>query len=354
MRFQFPFTKTSVAAVVLFCLATTTNGQLSGSKTTVTLSEPMRTTYYPEIICPHCIIPHWDRDHLFRLEIDKDPALVSMFDRDGKKVLEADFKPSDAVSASVAATGSAHSGGILAAGGLTVKDGSLRQFIAETDNAGHVVRLITSKGTFYSRRVCETPDGSLWILGYDWDSRNSPDADKNILRRFDNKGPARSFISLDSIGNPRESISQITTGRSYLHCGTDHVSLYLGPSALYFEVHVSSGRVSRWNVDMSSVVGSKADGFAATDDGRIFVALSNASETGSERKRGLYELTAPASSATATLTLVQGTIAVFPSSQLAPDGTLLRLWGADGNDLVVTTTGDNWGLSWRKVLVGDN
>jgi len=272
-----------------------------------------------------------------------------MFDRDGNKALEASFKPSGAVSASVAATGSTHSGGILAAGGLTTKDGAVRQFIARTDAEGHVVELITTKGTFRPRRVCETPDGNLWTLGYDWDSQNSPGADRNILRRFDRKGMVASFISFDSIGNSRESVSQIASGKSYLRCGADRVSLYLGPLALYFEVDVSSGRVSRWNVDMSSVVGSKTDGFAVTDAGGVFVALANAPETGGQRKYGLYELTAPANGTVASLTPVQG----FPTSQKAPNGILVRLWGADGNDLVVST-GDNSGLSWVKLLPVDN
>ena len=146
MRFQ--FSRASVAAVVtLFLLAIATNGQLSQSTTAVSLSEPVRTTYYPEIICPHCIIPHWDGDYFLHLEIDKDPSVVSMFDRDGKKVLEASFKPSGAASASVAATGSTHSGGILAAGGLATKDGSLRQFIARTNAEGHDCRPEDRAGT---------------------------------------------------------------------------------------------------------------------------------------------------------------------------------------------------------------
>jgi len=36
-----------------------------------------------------------------------------------------------------------------------------------------------------------------------------------------------------------------------------------------------------------------------------------------------------------------------------PEGTYVRLWGADRNDLVVSR-GDDWGLSWVKVLVSKN
>jgi len=315
----------------------------------------VRTTLYPEIMCPHCIVPSWDRDYLLHLEIDKDPALVSMYDRDGKKMLEANFKPLNAASASVGAAGSTRSGGILAVGGATMNNGSVWKFIAKTDPRGHVVQLITMGGTFTPRQVCESPDGTMWVLGYDLEFRQSPDADKDVLRHYDGKGMVASFIAVDSIGSFPDSASQIANpGRSYLHCGRDRVSVYLAPAATYIEVDASSGKLARWNVNMSSVVGSKTHGFAVTDEGRIFVAFANDPEPSGERKHGLYELNATPSSPIASLTPVQGTITTFPSAQAVPDGTFLRLWGGDGDDLVVSRKGDDQGLSWVRVLTKEN
>jgi hypothetical protein len=305
-------------------------------------------------MCPHCIVPSWDRDFLLHREIDKDPLLVSMYDRDGKKTLEAHFKPPNAVSASVGGVGATRSGGILAVGGAAMKNGSVRKFIAKTDSTGHVVQLITMGGTFSPRQVCESPDGTMWVLGYDLEFRESPDADKNVLRHYTDKGMVASFIALDSIGSFPDSVSQIATGRSYLHCGQKRVSVYLGPAALYMEVDASSGKLARWNVDMSSVVGSRTHGFAVTDEGRIFVAFANDPDPNGERKHGLYELNAIPSSPIASLTPVQGTIATFASPQTVPDGTFLRLWGGDGDELVVSRKGDDRGLSWVKVLVKEN
>jgi hypothetical protein len=56
---------------------------------------------------------------------------------------------------------------------------------------------------------------------------------------------------------------------SYLRCGKDRVSAYLGPAAQYIEVDSSTGKLTRWNVEMSSVVGSKTHGFAITDEEKI-------------------------------------------------------------------------------------
>lgn len=354
MRFPFAFSKVTLAVIVL-CLSEAANAQPSSQpQTIVTLSEPVRTTLYPEVMCPHCIVPSWDRDFLLQLEIDKDPALVSMYDRDGKKMLQANFKPRDAVSASVTAAGATRSGGILAVGGLTINNGSVRKFIAKTDSTGHVVQLITMRGTFTPRQVCESPDGTMWVLGYDQEFRESPDADKNILRHYNDKGMVASFIAPDSIGGFPDSVSQITSGRSYLHCGQDRVSVYLGPAAVYIEVDASSGKLVRWNVDMSSVVGSKTHGFAVTDKGRIFLAFANNPEPNAKRKYGLYELNAMPGSPVASFTSVQGTIVAFPSAQTVPDGTFVRLWGGDGDDLVVSRKGYEQELSWVKVLAKEN
>jgi hypothetical protein len=357
MRFPSSFCKVTPAAVVLPYLVMVINAQQpSRPQTIMALSEPVRTTLYPEIMCPHCIVPRsWDRDYLLHLEIDKDSALVSMYDRDGKKVLEALFKPSHAVSSSVGAVGATHLGGTLAVGGAILNNGSVRKFIAKTDSAGRVLQLITMGGPFTPRQVCEASDGTIWTLGYDSEPRESPDSAKNVLRHYNEKGLVASFISLDSIGKFPDSISQIANpGRSYLRYGKNRVSAYVGRAAQYIEVDASSGKLARWNVDMSSVVGSKTCGFAVTDEGKVFVAFANDPDSSVERKHGLYELKAISGGPRASLTPVDGTITTFDSSKTVPDGTFLRLWGADGDNPVVSRKGDDSGLSWAKVLVNEN
>jgi hypothetical protein len=44
-----------------------------------------------------------------------------------------------------------------------------------------------------------------------------------------------------------------------------------------------------------------------------------------------------------SLTAADGTITAFNSYKTVPDGTFLWLWGADGNSLVVSRKGDDWG-----------
>ena len=154
-------------------------------------------------------------------------------------------------------------------------------------------------------------------------------------------------VSLDSISQSPDSYLA-TYIESYLRCGKDRVSAYLGPAAQYIEVDASTGKLTRWNVEMSSVVGSKTRGFAITDEEKIFVAFADDLDPGG--KHGVYELKATPGSPIASLTAVDGTVTAFDSYEAVPGGTFLRLWGADGNSLIVSRKGDGWGLSWAKVL----
>jgi hypothetical protein len=354
MRSQSLFFKVTLAAVLLPCFAPIASAQQPAPpQTLVTLSEPMRATLYPEVICAHCIMPEWDRSYLLHWEFDKDPALVTMYDRTGKKVLEARVVPQNAAKVSLGPTSATHAGGILAAGGGIMTDGAGHRFIAKTDSAGRTVQSVDT-GRFTTRHVCEAPDATVWALGYDLDIHDSPDADRNVLRHYSfEKGLLGTFVSLDSISKLPGSHSN--TWRGYLRCGKDRVSVYLGPVAQYIEVDASTEKLSRWSVDMASVVGSKTLGFAVTDEGKLFVAFANDPDPNGERKHGLYELKATLGSPIASLTAVEGTVTAFDSYKAVPDGTFVRLWGADGNSLVISRKGDHWDweLSWANVLAAN-
>ena len=207
-------------------------------------------------------------------------------------------------------------------------------------------------GGFNTRQVCEAPDGTVWALGYDLDIHDSPDADKNVLRHYSfEKGLLGSFVSLDSISGFPDSYFAISNpGKSYLRCGEDRVSVYVGPTAQYIEVDASTEKLTRWNVAMSSVVGSKTHGFALTEEGKIFVAFASDPDPKGERKHGLYELKATPGRLLASLTAVDGNSHHFRFIRGCAGWDFPAALGADGNSLVVSRKGDNWGLFWANVL----
>jgi hypothetical protein len=183
------------------------------------------------------------------------------------------------------------------------------------------------------------------------DYRDSPDADKNILRHYSfEKGLLESLVALDSISKSADATLNVSSARkSFLRCSKDHVSVFFGSAAQYIEVDASNGKLARWNVALPPIAGGKTNGFAVTEAGRIFVSLVGFSERDNNVTHGLYELKAKAGTSVATLIPVNGTITTEDRDSIPPDETFDRLWGADGDELVLHRHGDGWGISWAKV-----
>ena len=164
------------------------------------------------------------------------------------------------------------------------------------------------------------------------------------------RGMLDSFVSLDSISQARDASLQIAhPGKSFLRCGRDRVSVLFWTAGQYIEVEAATEKLTRWRVALPSGVRGRANGFAVAEDGRSFVGLGDFSAEDKMWTAGLYELKADTGTTVAPLVPVEGTIVKRDPYEIAPDGTFLGLWGADGNDLVVQRQGDGWGLSWAKV-----
>jgi hypothetical protein len=115
MKIPYPSRELVVAALLLSCFAAgATAQQPSQQQDGPALSPATHSARYPEVMCVHCIVPQKDHGYLLHLEIDKDPAVVAMYDRDG--VLGARLEP-DAAKVSLSAAAATHAGGILAVGG---------------------------------------------------------------------------------------------------------------------------------------------------------------------------------------------------------------------------------------------
>jgi hypothetical protein len=326
----------------------------------LSLSPATHTSFYPEVLCDHCIVPTWDQHYLLHLEIAKDPSLVTMYDRDGKKVLEGRVTLQGASRISLRAAGATQGGQIVAAGGAMMGDGSNQYFIAEIGATGHTVQAI-QLGDFSPQQVCTASDGTVWVLGYNQGSNDSAEdsaeADTNILRHYDfANGLLGGYVSLRSLSAARDAVLLVESPHeSSLSCEKDRVSLlFLSASrsvAQYVVVNTSSQEVSRWSV-IAPFAEAKANGFAVTDDGEVFVSLTGWSDSESTMRHGLYKLQAPTGKAAVTLIPVGGTVTAVKCHDCGnalPDGTFLKLYGADGHELVVRRTGDGSGLAWTKV-----
>ena len=351
MKIQYQFRNAVLAASLLSCFAASATAQQSPQQQDLpTLSPTVHSARYPEVMCVHCVVPQWDRGYILHLEIDKDPAVVTMYDRDGKKLLESRVAPPGAAKVALLSAAATQAGGILAVGGAIMTDGSIQGLIAKTDLTGRTVQSLQT-GRFSPRQVCETTDGTVWTLGYDLNFRDSPDVDKNVLWHYSfEKGWLDSLVALDSISKSSDASLQISSaGKSFLRCSKDRVSVFFASAAQYIEVNVSDGKLGRWNVALPQIARGKANGFAVTDEGRVFVSLLGFSEPNNSVTHGLYELKARTETSVATLIPVAGTLTTQDRNGVLLDETLDRLLGADGDELVVHRLGDGWGISWAKV-----
>jgi hypothetical protein len=88
MNLRLLFFKLAVLYSVQSCFTTGLHAQQQSLPPSVlTLSEPLHEALYPEVMCAGCIVPEWDGGYLLHKEIDKDPAVVTMYDKSGSKVL---------------------------------------------------------------------------------------------------------------------------------------------------------------------------------------------------------------------------------------------------------------------------
>jgi tRNA A-37 threonylcarbamoyl transferase component Bud32 len=91
MKIPYQFRELALTAFLLSCFAAGATAQQSSQPQDLpTLSPAVHSALYPEAMCVHCVVPQWDRGYILHLEIDKDPAVVTMYDRDGRKVLALD------------------------------------------------------------------------------------------------------------------------------------------------------------------------------------------------------------------------------------------------------------------------
>jgi hypothetical protein len=315
------------------------------------LSPVLRTSFYPEAMCPHCIVPTWDQHYLLHREIDKDPSLVTMYDRDGKKIIEGRVSLEGASRISLRAAGATQGGHIVAVGRAAMTDGSIQHFIAEIGATGRTVQSI-QLGEFSPQQVCAASDGTVWTLGYDWRSRNSAEAATNVVRHYDfAKGLLGRYLPLGSISTAKDAFLLLDSPhKSFLRCGKDDVSVLFWSShtvAQYVVLNGASEEVHSWTI-IAPFAEAQANGFAVTDDGGVFVSLTAWEEPENMVRLGLYKLQATTGNAAATLIPVGGTVTAVKPHDALPDDAFLEVYGAEGDELVVQRAG-GWGLSWVRV-----
>jgi hypothetical protein len=322
--------------------------------TALSLTSAERTVPYPEVICVHCIVPVWDQHFLLHSELDTDPALVTMYDRDGKKLIEGRVTLPGTFDISVRALGATSDGTIIAGGGAGMPDGSIQRFIAHIDSTGKTVESINTDD-FAPQQVCAASDGTVWTEGYSREALRASRTDSDILRHYSfSKGLLGSFVPLNSVSDRHDAIPLITSpGRSFLRCGKENISILFSfadqSTAKYVMVNSSTGKLDRWEI-RTPTDGGRVDEFAIAENGEVYVSLHSVSRTDNKTTMGLFQLKTTAGIPIANLIPVAGTQTTYDNYKEVPDQTVIGLVGADGDELVVRRVGDGPALAWAKII----
>jgi len=321
------------------------------------ISETLRTVSYPEAIYGHGIMPDVDRGFVihydFEVNYNPETPMVVMYDSTGKRAREGRIWPPGAGSVRIRRTAATRDGAILAGGWAIMKDGSAPGYIAKTDLAGNTVASLLT-GSFKPEQICEAPDGTVWSLGKSLNANDGQEHDTNVVRHYSfEKGLLHGYLPEDTVKARWHSLHPwFSPFGSYLRCGKDKISVYLEFTDEYVEVDTSSFQLTRWMLDESAVQHEKAEGLAVTGNGNLYAYFSAHATARAQGLNGLYQIKAQAGNSVAELIPVAGSTSFQDGKNRPPPGTVVYLWGADGNQLVVWRM-DERDLSWVEVIGRD-
>lgn len=320
-------------------------GQISGT---------LRTAFYFEAIYPGSELPDWDRGYVIHHENEvnysPDAPMVFMYDATGMRIRQARIWPKGAESVRIRRTAATRDGAILAAGWAIMQDGdgSFTHFIAKTDLAGNTVQVIKTD-SFVTERLCEAGDGSVWTMGQDIKD-GKVQRESEVLHHYNfEKGLLHSYlplVSVEAVVPPRSKVPWFEPFDTSVRCGKEKVSVYLSFTDEYVEVDTSSFELKRWKLDMTALPQEKAHNLAVTEDGRVYASFAPSWMGGNIR--GLYQIKAEPGNPVARLLPVERTISGLERGKQPPPGTIVWLWGADGNQLVLWRV-DEPDVSWVDV-----
>jgi hypothetical protein len=336
--------------LVCFCASLQAQNQPQGTEAG-RISETVRTVSYPEVM--YGVMFDFDRGYVihYDFEINYSPGtpMVVMYDNTGKRVREGRIWPQGAGSVRIRRTAATRDGAILAGGWAILKDGSTPGYIAKTDLRGNTVQSVLT-GSFKPEQICEAPDGTIWSLGQNLRPHDGEEHDTSVVRHYSfEKGLLHGYLAEDTVKAQWNSDRPwFSPSGSYLRCGKDKISVYLKFTDEYVEVDTSSFELKRWKLDESAVEQGKAGGLAITEDGQVYAYFSAYGASGPHGLTGLFQIKAKSGKSIAELIPVAGSIS-FADGKRLPSGTVIYLWGADGNQLVVWRV-DERDVSWVEVI----
>src|SRR6267142_1456631 len=234
--------------------------------------------------------------------------------------------------------------------GLAMTNPGRTYFLAKTSTSGGIVSVIRTE-EFQAGNVCEASDHTIWTLGSDQDKERAHD-DFSLVQHYSfEKGLLGGYLSkADSSLSNTHPLGNGYPGAGLLVCGKERISLYLSETNEYIEIDPFTETLKRWKMDAKPLPKGMLTGLAVTENGRVYASLFEdwRTETDWKFRRGLFELRLEPNSGSGKWTVVNGTFTSL-DPEVVLDGIFFKLWGADGNDLVIRRLHEA-DMSWVRVI----
>jgi len=292
-----------------------------------------------QTVGPSTTMPHWDNGYLVSVDIETFQAgtqNVRLYDGSGNQAVAASIWFPGAVRVLIYSATATSDGRIFAGGSAENLDGTGVSFIAMTDPAGMVSNVTQTPG-FGPVNICLAPDGTVWSFGgTGFQDKSSKPKPGNTLRHFDfEKGEVASYLARSFFPNlPRPEV------QAGIRCFADEVVAYSSSAHVYIQMKYASAAPEVYHTE--EPVDLRFISFAATGSKKIYGYFSKLG------KGGLYYLAFDETSKTAQWLPVTGAAGV-----LTTPGVITQLYGADGDNLVVSRAEDPVGASalhWVPVV----
>ena len=276
-------------------------------------------------------------------------ANAELFDREGKLISQAHIWFPEALRVFLFDVSPLSDGGAVASGQAETTEGST-SFLAKTDTSGSSTSVLRLQ-TFIPGRVCQASDDTIWVFGRDAEKESASDLTYRLVRQYSfEKGLLRSYLPRESIALRKHAmVGGGGPNGSFLVCGENQISLYLNQTNEYIQINTDTQTLQRWKMDMAPLAQAKVTGFAVTENGRVYASLYELQPASERKTHGLFELRAEPEKEIATWVAVTGTLNSHREGEAVAKGTFWRLWGTEGNDLIIGQQYDAE-FSWVRVI----